>query len=361
MVALSHGRIKVDLHRHFAAGAGVEDLQSHDRTAFLNRGVELTGISCGRAISLENHIAPLDARLGGRTSLVNFRDADGRRAKTDSHFFGFHPQDSRRYRSRRSSRLGLMMGCLLGDQAAHVDLDTDLLATADIKHGQGRCRAALDDGRRKLVQIGDETAVDADDGIARLDARLGGRAFGSDIDDLQNQPSADLNLLGSDPQALQDRPGRRCPCRGWCRGCLGGSCGGRLGEIGRGVAGGRAGLVKPVRVCSFPAALRSGVQVGTDLASLCRYRTVAGGTRTPLAFCGLEDVNVNRITGRRRLNTLGIRRRPAVFRPRDLDLDHIIDDGRPGAAKDLTDGPVGDDGCPCLGLKGMLRIGDRAR
>src|SRR5271157_2845550 len=355
-------RIEVNLNRDLAAGTWVKHLQSQNRPTLLHGSVELCELRHGRAVGLEDHVAFLDACFGCRATFLNFGDSCGPGAKPDPDLFGFHSQSSRRRGSRRW--LGLALGGLLRDQSAHVHLDGGLLAAADIVDGQRRDGAALEDGRRKLIEIRDETAIDADDGIARLDSRLSGRALGRDINDLQDQPAADLDLLGPDPQPLHDRPGpRRRRSRGWCCGCLAGSSlGGRLGFIGHTVLGNDAGLVEPVGERSFPAALRPGVEVRANLAFLGGYGAVAAGTWSPLVFRRrLEDMDVNLVAGCRCLHSLGVDWRPAIFRPRDFNLDHVINLCLSGAAEDLAHDPIDDDGRPFLGLGGPLGGRGRAK
>ena len=248
----------MNLNRDLAAGAGVKHLQSQNGPTLLYGSVELCELRHGRAVRLEDHVAFFDACLGCRAAFLNFGDPRGHGANPDPDLFGFHSQNSRRHGSRRW--LGPALGDLRRDQSAHVNLDGGLLAAADIEDGEGRNRAALEDSRRKLIEIRDEAAIDADDGIALLDSRLSGRALGRDINDLQDQPAADLDLLGTDPQPLHYRPGpRRRRSRGWRCGCLArSSLGGTLGFIGDTVLGNHAGLVEPVGERSFPAALRPG-------------------------------------------------------------------------------------------------------
>src|SRR5271166_288886 len=114
-------------------------------------------------------VAFFNACLRGRATFLNFGDSHGHGAKPDPNLFGFHPENSRRHGSRRW--LGLALGGLLSDQSAHVHLDGGLLAATDIEDGQGCNGAPLEDGRRKLIEIRDETAIDADEGIARLHSR----------------------------------------------------------------------------------------------------------------------------------------------------------------------------------------------
>ena len=112
----------------------------------------------------------------------------------------------------------------------------------------------------------------------------------------------------------------------------------------------------------FPAALRPGIEVRANVAPLGGYGAVAAGTRSPLiVWRRLEDVDVNLVAGCRCLHSLGIGRRPAIFRPRDFDLDHVINLCLSGAAKDLAHDPIDDDGRPFLGLGGPLGGGGRAK
>ena len=93
-----------------------------------------------------------------------------------------------------------------------------------------------------------------------------------------------------------------------------------------------------------------------------RVRAVAAGTWSPLVFWRrLEDVDVNLVAGCRCLHSLGIGWRPAVFRPRDFNLDHIINLCLSGAAKNLAHDPIDDDRRPFLGLRGPLGGRGRAK
>src|SRR5208337_422096 len=88
----------------------------------------------------------------------------------------------------------------------------------------------------------------------------------------------------------------------------------------------------------------------------------AAGAWPPLVFRRrLEDMDVNLVAGCRCLHSLGVGWRPAIFRPRDFNLDHVINLCLSGAAEDLAHDPIDDDGRPFLGLGGPLGGRGRAK
>src|SRR5271157_3425952 len=68
----------------------------------------------------------------------------------------------------------------------HVDLHRRLLAGLDVENVQGERVARGLEGFDEQIGSEDHLVVEADDGIARLDSRLAGRALGRDINDLQD-------------------------------------------------------------------------------------------------------------------------------------------------------------------------------
>ena len=108
---------------------------------------------------------------------------------------------------------GLCWAASAAIKSAHVDRDGRRLAAADVENGEIGGWSSLENGSRELIEVGDEPAIDADQGVTQLDARLAGRTLRHDVDDLENEAAAHLNLLGPQAQTVEDRPagGRR----GW--------------------------------------------------------------------------------------------------------------------------------------------------
>ena len=102
-----HG-VEVNLDGDLPARAGIEDLQGQDRTALLHGGIELLDTVRRDIVGRDDHVAGFDARLGGRASLLDLGDADGRGAEPEANLLGLHAQQARRHRG--GGRLGLALG-----------------------------------------------------------------------------------------------------------------------------------------------------------------------------------------------------------------------------------------------------------
>jgi hypothetical protein len=85
------------------------------------------------------------------------------------------------------------------------------------------------------------------------------------------------------------------------------------------------------------------VEIGPDLGALGGNRVVPRCSGSLWISAWLEEMDVDRISWRRRLHAAGISGRPAIFGPGYIDLDDEIHLILTGTAEDLSHHAVDDD------------------